>query len=67
MNVARLVAYALVGLVMAISAQVCWGISTSLPEWRLLAGWALMVFAIFCWQRASDQPARGVAADGAPD
>ena len=57
MNVARLLIYALLGLALAISAQVCWGISTSLPEWRLLGGWVLMVFAIFCWQRASDRSA----------
>jgi FtsH-binding integral membrane protein len=65
MKISRLYAYGVVGLGLAVLAQLCWGISTSLPEWRLLGGWALMVFAIICWQRAAERPQLAVPRQGA--
>jgi hypothetical protein len=58
MNTARVLTYAFVGFVCAVSAQYCWGISFGLSGWRFAAGWALMVVAFGCWRLA---PGKGAS------
>ena len=48
-----------VGVGLAVLAQICWGVESDLPIWRMFAGWALMVTALICWnQTASRSPHR---------
>jgi hypothetical protein len=41
------------GVGLAILAQLCWGVDTDLPIWRMFAGWALMVTAVICWNQTT--------------